>query len=58
MDIDVEAILRVILPDGWSHDAEEFRLAFSLFCPHGHEIEQDGECPDGCVSPLRDQGWI
>lgn len=29
-----------------------------LICPHGHTIEQDGRCPEGCVSPLRELGII
>lgn len=29
-----------------------------LLCPHGHRIEWDGECPDGCTSPLRRMGLI
>jgi hypothetical protein len=29
-----------------------------LSCPHGNEIEWDGACPDGCVSPLRELGVI
>lgn len=30
----------------------------SLICPHGWEIETDGMCPDGCISPLRELGMI
>lgn len=30
----------------------------TLICPHGHEIEQDGKCPDGCVSILLRMGLI
>jgi len=30
----------------------------TFVCPHGTEIEADGECPDGCVSPLRQMGMI
>lgn len=29
-----------------------------LTCPHGHLIEYDGACPDGCVSPFRALGLI
>jgi hypothetical protein len=43
-----------ILPDGWQQSAD----GVVLICPHGHRIAQDGECPDGCVSPLREQGLI
>jgi hypothetical protein len=30
----------------------------TLACPHGVTIEWDGQCPDGCVSPLRVLGMI
>ena len=30
----------------------------TLSCPHGHTIEWDGSCPDGCVSPLLELGLI
>lgn len=31
----------------------------TLTCPdHGYTIEHDGECPEGCVSPLRMEGLI
>jgi hypothetical protein len=30
----------------------------TLICPHGHMIEVDGECPEGCVSPLREHGVV
>jgi len=30
----------------------------NLICPHGHLIEQDGQCEEGCVSPLRAFGLI
>lgn len=29
-----------------------------LVCPHGHAVEPDGKCPEGCVSPLRETGLI
>jgi hypothetical protein len=29
-----------------------------LECPHGHSIEWDGECYDGCVSFMRQLGMI
>jgi hypothetical protein len=29
-----------------------------LVCPHGHPIEWDGQCPQGCVSALRQLGVI
>lgn len=47
-----------ILPWGWHHNADTYGLSFNLVCPHGHPIEQDGECPDGCVSPLVEAGIL
>lgn len=47
-----------LFPEGWEIDSEVYGLDFNLICPHGHMIEQDGECPDGCVSPLRAMGLI
>lgn len=41
---------------GWSTDG--FGIDSNLICPHGHMIEQDGRCPEGCVSPLREAGII
>lgn len=29
-----------------------------LICPHGHLIEDDGSCPEGCKSPLLKMGLI
>lgn len=29
-----------------------------LRCPHGHRIEMDGDCPEGCKSPLKQEGLI
>ena len=30
----------------------------SIDCPCGYTIELDGECPDGCVSAVRQLGMI
>jgi hypothetical protein len=54
---DAEYVIRDLLPEGWELE-EGFGLDGNLICPHGHTIEQDGECPDGCVSPLRELGVI
>lgn len=32
---------------GWVVESESV-----LTCPHGHRIEWDGDCPDGCKSPF------
>lgn len=29
-----------------------------LICPHGYRVEDDGKCPEGCVSPLLSAGMI
>ena len=54
----VSEMLDEVLPEGWQHNAEYFGEDFTLTCPHGHEIEQDGTCPEGCVSPLIELGLI
>lgn len=46
-----------LLPADWEIDTA-YGLDFTLVCPCGHTIEQDGRCPDGCVSPLRTMGLI
>ena len=53
---DYEEAIDDILPNGWETDSYGFSA--NLICPHGHTIEQDGRCPDGCVSPLIDMGLI
>jgi hypothetical protein len=58
MDEDILAQLLTLLPDGWTIDAEVYGLDFLLICPHGFTIEQDGQCHQGCVSPLRELGLI
>jgi hypothetical protein len=49
-------LINEILPEGWETDGMGFDSL--LICPHGHTIEQDGKCPEGCVSPLREMGMI
>ena len=29
-----------------------------LVCPCGHRVEDDGQCPNGHVSPMREAGMI
>lgn len=38
--------------DGWSDEHD------LLYCPDGFAVEDDGECPDGHISPLRAAGLI
>lgn len=49
-------LLNDILPEGWETDGDG--IDGSLTCPHGHLIELDGECPEGCRSPLLAMGLI
>jgi len=44
--------LREHAPD-WSTDGMG-----TLICPHGHRVEDDGTCPEGCESPMRGAGII
>jgi hypothetical protein len=50
--------LSMILADheGWEHDG--YGYDSNLICPCGDTIELDGECPQGCVSPLIQMGMI
>lgn len=50
------SMLEEQLPDGWSTDG--FGMSSILICPHGNRIEQDGEGPCGCVSPLKEKALI
>lgn len=47
-------MIHEILPRGWEADDD----GAVLYCPHGEAIEPDGQCPDGCVSPLVTLGLI
>ena len=38
----------VELPEGWDSDV----FGDGLICPCGYTIELDGQCPDGCTTPL------
>ncbi len=58
MNDDVVDLLDEILPKGWEHNAQTYGGEFTLTCPHGHEIEQDGKYPEGCSSPLMQLGLI
>ena len=51
-------VLDDLLPEDWDHNAGTYGMSFTLTCPHGHMIEQDGTCPEGCVSPLIEEGLI
>lgn len=41
------------LPDGWDWEGRTL-----LRCPHGQRVELDGECPEGCVSPIKRMGMV
>lgn len=51
-----ESVVASQLPEGWELLGDD--LDGSLVCPHGAEIEFDGTCSRGCVSPLRTAGLI
>lgn len=51
----IEEILEAAYPD-WSTDG--YGIDACLICPCGITIEQDGRCPNGHVSPLRQMGLI
>lgn len=53
---DFEEMIQSILPEGW--DTDGFGADCLLICPCGDLVEQDGECPEGHVSPLRTMGLI
>jgi hypothetical protein len=53
-----EDFLDKILPEDWGHDADEYGIDCSLICPCDIPIEQDGECPNGHVSPMKGLGLI
>lgn len=53
---DIEDILEANGYEDWETDG--YGLDANLICPHGDMIEQDGVCPQGCVSPLRELGLI
>lgn len=47
------AALEALLPAGWSAESDAV-----LVCPCGIAVEVDGECPNGCESPIRALGLI
>lgn len=52
-------MIHEIMPEGWSTDADIYGpLDCTFICPCGIQIEADGRCPNGCVSPLRQHGLI
>jgi hypothetical protein len=55
---DIVETIRGLLPEGWDIEDEHMGEACLLVCPHDEVIEQDGTCPQGWVSPLREQGFI
>jgi len=54
--MDIEELLQAIGATEWSTDG--FGLDANLIAPDGCMIEQDGRCPHGHVSPLREMGLI
>jgi hypothetical protein len=54
--MDLDEILMDMGYDDWETDG--FGLDSNLIAPDGCTIEQDGQCPHGYVSPLRELGMI
>ena len=54
--MDMDELLEAIGAEDWETDG--YGIDSCLICPHGHTIEQDGRCPEGCISPLRAYGLI
>lgn len=55
---DFAELLEELLPEGWSLDDPEMGMESLLVCPCSHAIELDGDCPNGCISPLKALGLI
>lgn len=55
----MQEFIESLLPEGWYTDIDTYGVFdFTLYCPHGNQLEMDGTGPCGCVSPLRDLGLI
>lgn len=54
--MDLDELLAEMGFDEWTTDG--MGMDSLLECPCGFTIEQDGRCPNGCVSPLRAMGMI
>jgi hypothetical protein len=52
-----EIAIKSFLPKGWEYETG-YGSSGLLTCPHGYQIEQDGQCPEGCISPLVRFGFI
>lgn len=54
--MDIQQFLDTFGYTDWTTD--DMGISSNLICPCGHVIEQDGSCPNGHVSPLRQEGFI
>ena len=54
----MDDIMEYILAEYPEWDTDGFGIDSNFICPHGHMIEQDGIAPDGCVSPMREMGFV
>lgn len=52
--MDINELLEAIGAEDW----EAGYFGDTVICPCGDEIELDGRCPEGHVSPLRSAGII
>jgi hypothetical protein len=55
---DMFEYLAGLLPDGWELCEPDMGIESLLEAPDGCVIEQDGRCPHGYVSPLRELGLV
>lgn len=53
-----EQTLNAVLAELGYDDWRAGWLGDMLVCPHDHEVELDGTCNEGCVSPLIEHGLI
>lgn len=49
---------QVLENHGYMDEGWDISPSGVLICPHGHLIEDDGECPEGCESPILEMGLI
>ncbi len=55
---DLFDFMQSLLPDGWELSEPDMGIESLLEAPDGCVIEQDGTCPHGYVSPLRELGLV
>lgn len=56
--MDMYHMIREYLDNSGYEDWEVGTYGDTLICPCGNEIETDGDCPEGCESPLKTIGIL